>query len=807
MKAFTPKIFSSIFITATFFLLTEHTFAVAKSWVGSGSGGAGTDFNTGSNWSPAGVPASSDDVTIAMTSTGNCNLSANVTVNNFTFTVANSSTGEFSVGTSVITVNGTTIMNAISYSSPVNYSYLKFNVQSNGAGIVFNGPVSIHTTGSGISYVYAATSNPGSLTFYSDLTIGQYGRTAAAVEPRLVFDATTSQTITVNNIETYFLGENVLFGSANSPTITMAGSPNPSWFGCYDGGVQINNAAIVKAMNCPIDRFTAGGSGTFAMAAGSKLELNYSNNFPTNYPTYSLNATSTVEYLGTGTTQDIGFMPGVDNYGNLIIGGTGSKQQFSVGGINVQTNLTIRSGSTYYAYNENTTVVGNTLISGTYQASNNTQTFRGNFTNDGSFTYVAGASAIANFTGTSAQTISGTTLTTAFYSMTVNNTSTTGVILTTPLAVNSALTLTDGNVYTDATNLLTLNDNATSTAGSSASFVDGPMKKIGDDLFVFPVGDNTIWARIAISDPGTTTTDAFTAQYFDAPYATLTPVTGPNAYVSSIEHWILNRTAGTPSVFVTLYWENGTRTGINTFTSDLHVARWDGSTWQDHGSGTMTGNAALGTIRTSAAVTSFSPFTFASITADQSINPLPMDLLSFGAILNTSQVDIKWETATETNNDFFTIERSKDGLFFEEVLKVNGAGNSITNLQYSDIDPNPYVGISYYRLKQTDFNGRTSYSTIIPIENNTNSEAGISLFPNPSDENNSTFIALNGLTGQEVLVDIKDVTGKELLSKKIIVNSNNEIFTLGKGPIFSKGIYMVSVSSRNKLFTKRLIVK
>lgn len=806
MKTFTPKIISRILIVAAFFLLAEQTFAAAKSWVGSGSGGAGTDFNTASNWNPAGVPGSSDDVTIAMTSTGNCILSASVTVNNFTFTVANSSTGEFSVGTSVITVNGTTVMDAISYTNPTNYSYLKFNVQSAGAGIVFNGPVSIHTSGSGISYVYAATSNPGSLTFYSDLTIGVYGRTSAAVEPKLIFDATGSQTITVNNIDTYFLGENVLFGSANSPTVTMAGSPNPSWFGCYDGGVQINNSAIVKAMNCPIDRFTSSGSGTFAMAAGSKLELNYSNNFPANYTTFALNATSTVEYLGSATTQDVASMPGVDNYGNLIIGGTGSKEQYSVGGINVQTDLTIRTGSTYYAYAENTTVAGNTLITGTYQSSTNTQTFRGNFTNNGSYTYVAGTSTIANFTGTNAQTISGSTLTTAFYRMTVNNTSATGVTLATPLSVNFALTLTDGNIYTDATNLLTLIDNATSTAGSSSSFVDGPMKKIGNDIFVFPVGDNTIWARIAITAPGVTT-DAFTAQYFDAPYATLTPVVAPNAYVSSIEHWILNRTTGTSNVSVTLYWENGTRSGINTFTSDLHVARWDGSTWQDHGSGTMTGNAALGTIRTSAAVTSFSPFTFASITSDQSINPLPVELLSFGAILNTSQVDIKWETATETNNDFFTIEKSKDGLDFEEVLKVDGAGNSTTNLQYSDIDSNPYIGISYYRLKQTDFNGQTAYSTIVPVEYNPNGEAGISLYPNPSDEGNSTFLALNELNGQEVLVVIRDVTGKELFTKKIIVNSNNEISTLEKGPIFSKGIYLVSATSQNKLYTKRLIVK
>lgn len=804
MKSTTQKIISTVASLMFLLLLHSNAFAVAKSWVGSGSGGAGTDFNTAANWSPSGVPGSVDDVTIAMTADGSCILSANVTVNNFTFTVSGSSTGDFDVGTSVITVNGTTTMNAISYSNPTNYSYLRFNVGSAGAGIVFYGSVTIHTTGSGVTYVYSATANPGSLTFYSDLTIGSGGRTSAAVEPRLIFDAAVSQTITVNNTGTYFLGENVIFGSANSPTITFAGSPNPSWFGCYDGGVQINNSTIVKAMNCPIDRFTGSGSGTFAMSSGSKLELNYSNNFPGSYPTYALNANSTVEYLGSATTQDIGNMPGVDNYGHLIIGGTGNKQQTSVGGINVQGNLTVRSGSTYYAYAETSTVQGNTVVNstGTYNSSSNTQTFKGNFQNDGTWTT---ATSNAVFSGTAAQTISGTTANTTFYQMTVNNTSATGVTLSTPVTVSNALTLTDGTVFTDATNLLILNDNATSTSGSAASFVDGPMKKIGNDVFVFPVGDNTIWARIAITAPSVTT-DAFTAQYYDAPYATLTPVNSPNAYVSSIEHWILNRTTGTSNVSVTLYWENGTRSGINTFTSDLHVARWDGSAWQDHGSGTMTGSAALGTVKTSAAVTSFSPFTFASITADIGINPLPVELLSFDANLNNAQVVLTWETATEINNDFFTIEKSSTGQLFEEVLKIDGAGSSFVNIHYSAIDIKPYSGISYYRLKQTDFNGKSSYSNIVPVEYNPNGEPGISLFPNPSD-GSAALLSLSQPEGQEIVVIVRDVAGKELFTKTFVSSGNNQLVIVDPDGKLAKGAYLITVTSADKLFSKRLIVK
>lgn len=189
------------------------------------------------------------------------------------------------------------------------------------------------------------------------------------------------------------------------------------------------------------------------------------------------------------------------------------------------------------------------------------------------------------------------------------------------------------------------------------------------------------------------------------------------------------------------------------------------------------------------------------------LTALPVELLSFNAHLNNDKVDLAWTTATETNNDYFTIQKSKDALTFEDVFVVDGAGNSSAIINYFDIDNNPYSGISYYRLMQTDFDGHSAFSNIVPVEYNPNGESSISLFPNPSDANSTAYLELNQFDGQEILVVLRDVTGRELYSKVVISQSNNELVALNKDGKLDKGVYLITASSANKLYSKRLIVK
>ena len=112
---------------------------------------------------------------------------------------------------------------------------------------------------------------------------------------------------------------------------------------------------------------------------------------------------------------------------------------------------------------------------------------------------------------------------------------------------------------------------------------------------------------------------------------------------------------------------------------------------------------------------------------------LPIELLSFKATLKNNVVELHWQTATETNNDYFVIERSVDGKVWESMDSIKGVGNSSNVLNYTNNDENPLSGTSYYRLKQVDFDKSFSYSDIAVV--NFDGIKIEALFPNPSEGN------------------------------------------------------------------------
>lgn len=183
---------------------------------------------------------------------------------------------------------------------------------------------------------------------------------------------------------------------------------------------------------------------------------------------------------------------------------------------------------------------------------------------------------------------------------------------------------------------------------------------------------------------------------------------------------------------------------------------------------------------------------------------LPIELLSFDAIMNGNKVDLNWSTATEKDNDYFTIERSRDAISFEAVSTVDAAGNSTSTRYYADTDYDPYAGISYYRLKQTDFNGHYTYSNIVAV-NYSFGDDGISIFPNPS--NGEINLTIAGLENKEVLVVIRDITGRECYSKVILALENKQLVVIGSENELAAGAYIVVASSNNKLYSQKIIVK
>jgi len=96
---------------------------------------------------------------------------------------------------------------------------------------------------------------------------------------------------------------------------------------------------------------------------------------------------------------------------------------------------------------------------------------------------------------------------------------------------------------------------------------------------------------------------------------------------------------------------------------------------------------------------------------------LPVKLCSFDAECRNNNVAVSWTTASEANNNYFTLEKSADGVYFETVAVVPGSGNSSTQRNYEVVDTHPLNGVSYYRLQQTDHNGGYEYFQSIAVQN------------------------------------------------------------------------------------------
>ena len=194
-------------------------------------------------------------------------------------------------------------------------------------------------------------------------------------------------------------------------------------------------------------------------------------------------------------------------------------------------------------------------------------------------------------------------------------------------------------------------------------------------------------------------------------------------------------------------------------------------------------------------------------TSNLNQSPLPIELLSFDANSNQQVVDLNWSTASETNSDYFTIEKTRDGYNFETVVTMDAAGNSTSLLHYATKDNSPYQGISYYRLKQTDFNGAYTYSDLQMVDFNSNQEFSFEIYPNPAD--GSIFnIAFNSGFNEEFLIVVRDMMGRECYSKIIVPKeSGKNEYSIFPATQLTSGVYLIVASSQNKLCAKKMIVK
>ena len=190
------------------------------------------------------------------------------------------------------------------------------------------------------------------------------------------------------------------------------------------------------------------------------------------------------------------------------------------------------------------------------------------------------------------------------------------------------------------------------------------------------------------------------------------------------------------------------------------------------------------------------------------------ELISFEARLNIDKVELLWVTASEENNELFTIERSQEGIIFEEILQVEGAGASSNKIEYFDIDYEPLTGVSYYRLKQIDTDGKFTYSSTVIVDYPGTKllvevvGADIKIWPNPN-EGTYLNIQMNGYEPEnEVLFVVTDIVGREYYSKVLITDMDGHIANaIDLDNTLPVGIYVITGSDLNHLYSSKLIVK
>ncbi len=249
------------------------------------------------------------------------------------------------------------------------------------------------------------------------------------------------------------------------------------------------------------------------------------------------------------------------------------------------------------------------ILSGSTLNSNNKNISVGSNWNNTGGTFTSGTGSVT-FTGSGnksiIRTVSGAANTETFTHLVFNRESG-KVTLGSVVQVNNSMTLTKGKIVAATGKHLSFADNATCTGGGVGAYVCGPVRKTGNDAFVFPLGDTLLpdssgWHPLAMSAPSATG-DVFEGIYRAVAQTYGTAMADNLESVSSSEYWTLNRISGTSAVTATIGWNRNSANVINY--DDLRVGQWNGSNWIDLGAANIVGNGYSGGLITASLTVSF----------------------------------------------------------------------------------------------------------------------------------------------------------------------------------------------------------
>lgn len=412
-----------------------------------------------------------------------------------------------------------------------------------------------------------------------------------------------------------------------------------------------------------------------------------------------------------------------------------------------------------------------------------------NFSTNGDYTY----------NGLSAQ-VSGNGLPATIRNLTVNNAN--NLTLSGSSSATAVITMTDGKIITGSYELGSTNTNPSGIVSyTDVNYVVGKLRRsvAASGNYEFPVGTMTNYEFASVTLSSMTGFTDILGYFTNAdPIEPAYPLTGLTingttiADILNYGYWALSpnsaMTGGTYSVMLKEKGHTNSSEDPNEYGILKRVGA--GSPWQSHGThinGTQSETGGVATVVRSD-LNAFSHFSIG-----RGSGPLPVALIVFNAKVSGSSVVCSWQTATEVNNDYFTLQRSKDGRNFEEVARIDGAGYTSNEHRYSYTDRKPLEGLSYYRLKQTDYDGKTEVFHVVSV--NTKSSLAVSetihVIPNPViDDFSIQFTAQH--EGQATII-ISALNGVTVLNREINFEEGKNSYPLTFPPLSGPGTYVLRV--------------
>ncbi|MFM2136164.1 MAG: hypothetical protein RL021_1564 [Bacteroidota bacterium] len=415
------------------------------------------------------------------------------------------------------------------------------------------------------------------------------------------------------------------------------------------------------------------------------------------------------------------------------------------------------------------------------------------------------------------QIISGlNSATISFYRMDIANPN--HVTLQYPVKLSNHLSLTSGKLNTTSLNVLTCLSGATTSSGSTNSFVNGPLihtVATTAGTKYFPVGKDGAFRpmelQVSHSDNSAVT---YEGEVFNIPANTLPPCIPPSlASVSNVRYARFTRIGPGQFLSGSITMHYGNDDGVGDLNS-LVIAQENypsPSCWMNLGQDiTGTGSPVLGWIR--ADIAQFNPQQFGSTyfsTYFSLANPpgggnyLPVSMTDLGAECVGENVRVHWSTDSEINCDKYAVERSSNERDYTVIGELQGGGNTTLRLDYSFTDDQPVKGLSYYRIRQLDYDGGAHIFGPVAVRV---SPSSFTLYPNPCT-NREVRLSLNSGSMERFSIRIHDAIGREI-PFRISENGNNELSLHIDSDSKRQGaFYIVTATDGLEVYQEKLLIQ